>query len=271
LVFVAPMDGADEAEAEYAPGACACADENPDLFYRLKLKLWGRDRMTDAIRTPFDAAPGRGGDGGADVPHWKPGTRVVITEEADAHAGKAGRVVEYRGKGWYAVMLEDGHKATFSPMHWDRAADQVYVPKKTVPPEAYRAAHRAVDAAEGKHLARDGSPGHLATPAAKGQEASGYLPARSKCGEGDAGVGTPLAASQSNPPPGTRVRIIRTYGGSMLPKEEVRIGETQSFAHGWYYITLEDSGKKERSDQPLDEGQIMAPCPYISAFATCSS
>ena len=236
-------------EEEHAHGASASADENPDLFYRLKLKLWGRDRMTDAIRTPFDAAPPRGG---TDVPHWKAGTRVVITEEADAHAGKAGRVVEYRGKGWYAVMLEDGHKATFSPMQWDRTADQVYVPKKTVPAEVYRAAHRAVDAAEGKHLARDGSPGHLATPAAKGLDVSGCLSARGKGGEGDAGVGTPSAASQSNPPPGTRVRIIRTYGGSMLPKEEVRIGETQSFAHGWYYITLEDRGKKERSDRPLD-------------------
>ena len=178
---------------------------------------------------------------------------MVITEEADLHAGKAGRVVEYRGKGWYAVMLEDGHKATFSPMQWDRTADQVGQKYAPPPAEAYRAAHRAIETAEGKFPARDGSPGQLATPAAKGLDSSGCLSARSnRGGEGDAGCGTPSAASQSNPPPGTRVRIIRTYGGSLLPKEEVRTGEIQSFAHGWYYITL-DSGKKERleiSPQP---------------------
>jgi hypothetical protein len=233
------MDGDEE---EYGHGATSSADDNPDLFYRLKLKLWGRDRMTDAIRTPYDG----GAPGAADVAHWKRGTRVVIAEEADLHAGKAGRVAEYRGKGWYAVVLEDGHTATFSPLQWDRTADQV---EKSAPPpaEAYRAAHRAVEAVEGRQLAQDGGFGQVATPGARGLDSSGCLSVRSsKGGDGDAGYGTPSAASQSNPPPGTRVRIIRTYGGSMLPKEEVRTGEIQSFAHGWYYITLDDSGKKER-------------------------
>jgi hypothetical protein len=38
-----------EADSEIVK-ASSCADENPDLFYRLKLKLWNRDRMTNAVR-----------------------------------------------------------------------------------------------------------------------------------------------------------------------------------------------------------------------------
>ena len=57
----------------------AAEEWNPDLYYRLKLKLWNRDRMTNAVRTPWDRTP----PAGADVAHWKMGTRVVITEEGD--------------------------------------------------------------------------------------------------------------------------------------------------------------------------------------------
>lgn len=233
------MEGDDE---DVHGAGTASADDNPDLFYRLKLKLWNRDRMTDAIRTPYDTDPAPLGD----VAHWKVGTRVIIvTEEGDAHAGKTGRLVEYRGKGWYAVLMEDGHKATFSPMQWERMADQSG--QRHPPMEAYRAVHRAVEATESKKpAARDSSPAQLATPAAfKGLDVCGSLSARSsRFGVGDMG-GTPSAASQTNPPTGTPVRIIRTYGGVMLPKEEVRKGETQSFASGWYYI-LDDTGKKVR-------------------------
>ena len=222
----------------------AASHDNPDLFYRLKLKLWNRDRMTNAVRTPYDKDPVR------DVAHWKLGTRVLIniTEEGDAHAGKAGRLVDYRGNGWYAVLLEDGHKATFSPMQWERTADQKGQNLTKPPLEAYRAAHRAVQATEGKQPAAwDSSPGQQQTPAVSRTDVSGSLSARSN--RGDAGMGTP-SGSQSNPPQGTRVRIIRTYGGLMLPKEEVRKGETQSFAHGWYYI-LDENGKKERYTVPF--------------------
>jgi hypothetical protein len=221
-----------------AHGASACAEDNPDLFYRLKLKLWNRDRMTNVIRTPYDKSSAHS----SDVAHWSMGTRVVVTEEGDTHTGKYGRIVEYRGKGWYAVLLEDGHKATFSPMQWERMADQSghrYPPPSV---EAYRAAHRAIEMAEGKKLGRDSSssPAQFGTPGPEGR-VRGV----------ESGAGTPTAASQSNPPPGTRVRIIRTYGGQLLPKEEVRTGETQTFAHGWYYITLDDSGKKERWADPI--------------------
>ena len=179
-----------------------------------------------------------------DVAHWKVGTRVVITEEGDMHTGKAGRLMEYRGRGWYAVLMEDGHKVTFSPMQWERMANQkgnCYTP---LPGEGIRAAHRVLELAEGKYaVARDGSPGHFATPAS----GKGW---KKKSGTGgDVGMettNTTSAASQWNPPAGTRVRIIRTYGGVMLPKDEIRTGETHMFAHGWYYITLDDGGKQER-------------------------
>jgi len=225
----------------------AAEEWNPDLYYRLKLKLWNRDRMTNAVRTPWDRTP----PAGADVAHWKMGTRVVITEEGDVHSGKAGRLVDYRGKGWYAVLMEDGHKVTFSPLQWERTADQSVrpTPPRQAAAEAYRsAAHRALEAEEGKQsAARDGSPAHWSTPASgRGWGASGSLSARgSKGGSGDVEM-TPSGSSQSNPPLGTRVRIIRTYGGQLLAKDEVRTGETHQFAHGWYYITLDDSGKKER-------------------------
>jgi hypothetical protein len=230
----------------HAVGGHGGAEEwNPDLFYRLKLKLWNRDHMTNAVRTPWDRPP----PPGADNAHWKMGTRVVITEEGDMHSGKTGRLVEYRGKGLYAVLMEDGHKVTFGPLQWERTADQrVRAPPPPLPVDAYRsAAHHALEAVEGRHSARDDSPAHYATPGSFGRGASyGNLSARvSKGGSGDVEM-TPSAASQSNPPPGTRVRIIRTYGGQLLPKEEVRTGETHQFAHGWYYITLDDSGKKER-------------------------
>ena len=209
-------------------GAAASAGANPDLFYRLKLKLWNRDPVTDAIRTPYGSCTAAEGD----VAHWAMGTRIVITEEGDTHTGKHGRLDEYRGKGWYAVKLEDGHKATFNPMQWVRSSDQSgkhNPPHATRPSiEAYRMAHRAMEAADGAgKSARDSGTN---SPSARGSIAP-ETPAH--------------AASLTNPPPGTRVRIIRTYGGQLLPRDEVRTGETQTFAHGWYYIALDDSGKKE--------------------------
>ena len=56
-------------------GAAASAGANPDLFYRLKLKLWNRDPVTDSIRTPYRSCTAAEGD----VAHWAMGTRIVLS------------------------------------------------------------------------------------------------------------------------------------------------------------------------------------------------
>ena len=90
---------------------------NPDLFYRLKLKLWNRwaksawrwvkarvprltvdvdacrrDPTTNKIRSRHDE------DSKKDESDsfWSVGTRVVITEERDFAVGRCGRIIEAR-------------------------------------------------------------------------------------------------------------------------------------------------------------------------------
>ena len=42
---------------------------------------------------------------------------------------------------------------------------------------------------------------------------------------------------------GTRVRIVRSYSGALLSRDEFRTGETTSFTHGWYYVAIDDSSQ----------------------------
>jgi hypothetical protein len=36
---------------------------------------------------------------------------------------------------------------------------------------------------------------------------------------------------------------VRSYAGQPLSKDEMRTGETTSFAHGWYYCLMDDCGQ----------------------------
>ncbi len=56
------------------------------------------------------------------------------------------------------------------------------------------------------------------------------------------GVGGSSGAG-GNLPNGTRVRVVRSYAGQILPREEVRTGETTSLAHGWYYCLMDDNAQ----------------------------
>ena len=90
-------DGESPAESddggEAAVGAASFegeVDVNPDLFYRMKLKLYDRDRITGMVRTPYDKLTTE------DKSHWGVGTRIVITEPGDMYEKRAGRILEYR-------------------------------------------------------------------------------------------------------------------------------------------------------------------------------
>jgi hypothetical protein len=62
---------------------------------------------------------------------------------------------------------------------------------------------------------------------------------KSAAAAGGGGAGS----AAGNLPNGTRVRVVRSYAGQVLPREEVRTGETTSLAHGWYYCLMDDSGQ----------------------------
>ena len=66
------------------------AELNSDLFYRMKLKLWDRDRATGMVRTPYDKVSPE------DSSHWNVGTREIVTEPGDMYENCAGRILEYR-------------------------------------------------------------------------------------------------------------------------------------------------------------------------------
>ena len=91
-------------------------EQNPDLFYRLKLKLWNRydqfscssyhwkrtsriqfdlicafthrDPISNKIRNPYSNEES--------TSFWTAGTRVVISEEGDFAFGRCGRIIEPR-------------------------------------------------------------------------------------------------------------------------------------------------------------------------------
>ncbi|KAJ1474220.1 hypothetical protein T484DRAFT_2025006, partial [Baffinella frigidus] len=119
----------DDGGGEAAAGAASLegeAEVNPDLFYRMKLKLWDRDRVTGMIRTPFDKLPTE------DKSHWGVGTRIIITEPGDMYHNFAGRILEYRGRNQYSVMMEDGHKVSYAPLQFHRCATQLGPPERSV-------------------------------------------------------------------------------------------------------------------------------------------
>jgi hypothetical protein len=62
---------------------------------------------------------------------------------------------------------------------------------------------------------------------------------KSAAGAGGGGAG----GAGGNLPNGTRVRVVRSYAGQVLPREEVRTGETTSLAHGWYYCLMDDNAQ----------------------------
>ena len=52
-----------------------------------------------------------------------------------------------------------------------------------------------------------------------------------------------IGVGVGNLPTGTRVRVVRSYAGGLLPREETRTGETTAFTHGWYYCCMDDGGQ----------------------------
>ena len=83
------------------------------------------------------------------------------------------------------------------------------------------------------------------------------------------GAGKGLSASSAsgtggNLANGTRVRVVRAYSGQLLPREEMRTGETSSFAHGWYYCLMDDCGQVKildfRRERTRERAQYYAFC-----------
>ncbi|EKX47571.1 hypothetical protein GUITHDRAFT_137350 [Guillardia theta CCMP2712] len=197
--------------------------EGSDLFYRLK------DRMTNTIRTPYDKQ-----DSSKDKACWPIGTRVVITEDGDMYLNHVGRLVEYRGKGWYAVFMEDGHKVCYNPMQFARCADQSGPPTSSqmyVDPFTQGNKRFLND----PHFVQHGMVDGFRLLQANNSNNQG--------GCNGSSSNSHHAQNGSNPPLGTKVRIVRTYGGSLLPRDEVKTGETTGFVHGWYTITLDETNK----------------------------
>ena len=69
------------------------------------------------------------------------------------------------------------------------------------------------------------------------------LSGTSKSAVSNAAAIAAAGAAGGNLPNGTRVRVVRSYAGQLLSKEEMRTGETTSFAHGWYYCVMDDCGQ----------------------------